>query len=102
MFCHRIKVVKYFDWDVDKNNLLKEERNVSFEEVLMVIDEGGLLDILEHPDKKKYPHQRVFVVSIEDYAYLVPFVEDEEKVFLKTIIPSRKATKKYLIGGDKK
>lgn len=102
MFCHRIKVVGYFDWDGDKNNTLKSERDVSFEEVLTAIDEGGLLDILEHPDKRKYPHQRIFVVNIENYVYLVPFVEDEEKIFLKTIIPSLKATKKYLIGGDKK
>ena len=87
---------------MNKNNLLKEERDISFEEVLTAIDEGGLLDILEHPNKGKYPHQRIFVVNTENYVYLVPFVEDEEKVFLKTIIPSRKATKKYLIGGDKK
>lgn len=102
MFCHRLKSVRYFDWDGDKNNTLKSERDVSFEEVLTATDEGGLLDILEHPDKKKHPHQRIFVINIEDYVYLVPFVEDEEKVFLKTIIPSRKATKKYLVGGDKK
>ena len=94
--------MKYFDWDEVKNLILKRERDVSFEEVLTAIDEGGLLDLLEHPDRKKYPHQRIFVVNIGGYAYLVPFVEDEEKVFLKTIIPSRKATKKYLFGGDKR
>lgn len=72
-------------------------RDVSFEEVLIAIDEGGLLDIIDHPPKTRYPSQKIFVVNINNYAYLVPFVEDEEKVFLKTIIPSRKATKKYLI-----
>ena len=94
--------MKPFAWDEVKNLILKRERDVSFEEVLTAIDEGGLLDLLEHPDRKKYPHQRIFVVNIGGYAYLVPFVEDEEKVFLKTIIPSRKATKKYLFGGDKR
>ena len=94
--------MKYFDWDEVKNLILKRERGVRFEAVLTAIDEGGLLDLLEHPDRKKYPHQRIFVVNIGGYAYLVPFVEDEEKVFLKTIIPSRKATKKYLFGGDKR
>lgn len=87
--------MKYFDWDPEKNEWLIQERDVSFEEVLIAIDEGYLLDIVEHPNKNTYPNQKVFIVQIEEYAYLVPFVEDEEKIFLKTIIPSRKATKKY-------
>lgn len=95
--------MKYYDWNREKNKLLKIERDVSFEEVYIAIESGGLLEILKHPNQKKYPSQKMFVVSINNYVYLVPFVEDEEKVFLKTIIPSRKATKKYLIkGGDKK
>jgi len=88
--------VKYFDWDPEKNERLSKERSISFEEVLIAIEGGYLLDIVEHPNKAKYPNQKVFVVQIEDYVYLVPFVENEEKVFLKTIIPSRKATKKYI------
>ncbi|MCL5011270.1 MAG: DUF4258 domain-containing protein [Patescibacteria group bacterium] len=89
--------MKYFDWDNGKNEVLKRERDVGFEDVLTAIEAGDTLDILENSNKKKYPNQKVFVVRIEDYAFIVPFVEDEEKVFLKTIIPSRKATKKYLI-----
>jgi len=89
--------MKYFDWNLKKNEQLRRERGLGFEEVLIAIDEGGILDIVEHPNKKKYPSQKVFIVEINRYAYLVPFIEDEEKVFLKTVIPSRKATKKYII-----
>ncbi|KKR31951.1 MAG: hypothetical protein UT63_C0056G0015 [Candidatus Gottesmanbacteria bacterium GW2011_GWC2_39_8] len=88
---------KYFDWSEEKNNLLKKERNISFEEVLLAISEGHILDILSHPRKERYPGQKIFVIEIEEYAYLVPFIEDKEKIFLKTIIPSRKATKKYIV-----
>lgn len=91
----------YFAWNDEKNEKLKAERNVSFEEVVFCIERGHLLDILEHTSEKKYPGQRIFVVQIENYAYLVPFVEEENQVFLKTIIPSRKATKLYVKGGDK-
>lgn len=89
--------MKYFDWDFEKNKKLKKERNISFEEILIAIDDNHLLDIVGHYKKDKYPKQRIFIVDIDNYAYLVPFVEDEEKIFLKTIIPSRKATKKYII-----
>jgi len=89
--------MKYIDWDNQKNELLKKERAVGFEEILIAIEEGQTLDIVEHPNKNKYPSQKVFIVEINSYAYLVPFVEDKEKVFLKTIIPSREATKKYII-----
>jgi uncharacterized DUF497 family protein len=88
--------MRYFDWSSEKNQWLAQKRGVSFERVLVAIESGYLLDIIEHPAKVKYPDQRIFIVEIEDYAYLVPFVEDQEKIFLKTIIPSRKATKKYL------
>ena len=89
--------MKYFDWNNQKNEKLKQEREISFEEIVIAIEEGKILDIIENPKKDKYASQQVFVIEIDNYAYLVPFVEDEEKVFLKTIIPSRKATKKYLI-----
>lgn len=89
--------MKYFDWDKVKNAILKVQREVCFEDVQIAIEEGKLLDITDHPNKGKYPHQKIFVVEINNYVYLVPFVEDEEKIFLKTIIPSRKATKKYII-----
>jgi len=89
--------MKDFRWNEEKNDLLKRERDVSFEEMIVAIGEGGLLDIVEHPDRKKYPNQRIFIVSLNRYAYLIPFVETDEEVFLKTIIPSRKATKRYLI-----
>ena len=89
--------MKDFRWNEEKNDLLKRERDVSFEEAIVAIGEGGLLDIVEYPDRKKYPNQRIFIVSLNGYAYLVPFVETDEEVFLKTIIPSRKATKHYLV-----
>jgi len=88
--------MKSHHWDNEKNDLLKAERNVSFEDVIFYIDKGNLLAIVEHPDRKKYPGQRMYIVEIDHYAYLVPFVETETEVFLKTVIPSRKATKKYL------
>jgi uncharacterized DUF497 family protein len=93
--------VKTFVWNNEKNDLLKAERQVTFEEVILCIEMGFLLDVLEHPNQEKYEGQKIFVVQIDDYVYLVPFVENEREVFLKTIIPSRKATKKYLKGGSK-
>ena len=93
--------MKYFSWNEEKNGLLKDERQISFEDVVFYIEQGFLLDVLEHPNQKKYKGQKIFVIQIDDYAYLVPFVEDENEVFLKTIIPSRKATKKYLKGSEK-
>jgi uncharacterized DUF497 family protein len=89
--------MKYFDWNALKNEQLKQERGIGFEEVIVAINEGRILDTLIHPEQKKYPGQRIYVIQIDEYAYLIPFVEDEEKVFLKTIFPSRKATKKYII-----
>jgi len=89
--------VKYFDWNKEKNEILKSKRGISFEEVCVSIESDGILDILVHPNLTKYPNQKLFVVNVDNYVYLVPFLEDEVKIFLKTIIPSRKATKKYLI-----
>jgi len=88
--------MKYFDWDEDKNQKLKEERNISFEEIIFAITNGYLVDVIVNPNNKKYFNQAMFAVEIEGYIYLLPFVEDDEKYFLKTIYPSRKATKKYL------
>jgi len=88
--------VKRFAWNPEKNEQLRELRGISFEEVLFHIENGDVLDILEHPNQERYEGQRMFVVAIENYAHLVPFIEDEKEVFLKTIIPSRKATKRYL------
>jgi len=93
--------MKRFEWSTDKNEWLKKTREVGFEEVVYHISQGGLLDIVEHSKLTKYPGQRVFVVDIEGYACLVPFVEDEESVFLKTVIPSRRMTELYL-GGRKR
>ena len=112
--------MKYFDWDDAKNAKLRAERGIGFEDIVFHIERGDLLDILEHPNADRYAGQRIFVVRREDYVYLVPLppspasstrglrrghavalraeadVEDEQTVFLKTIIPSRKATKQYL------
>jgi uncharacterized DUF497 family protein len=86
----------FITWDVAKNNKLKEERNVSFEDVIFSIEQGKILDIIQHPNKEKYPGQNLLIVEINKYAYLVPFIESSDEIFLKTVIPSRKATKKYL------
>lgn len=90
--------MKPITWNAEKNKLLQEERDVSFEDVVYHISVGGILDTFEHPNQERYPGQQMHVVDIEGYAYLVPFVESEEEVFLETIIPNRKATKAYLEG----
>ncbi|MDP4527797.1 BrnT family toxin [Alkalimonas delamerensis] len=88
--------MKQFNWNADKNQLLMAERGVSLEDVLYAFQAGQLLDEVAHPNTEKYPQQRVFIVCIDDYAWLVPFVETTDEIFLKSIIPSRKATKQYL------
>jgi uncharacterized DUF497 family protein len=90
--------MKLFDWNDEKNELLKKERGVSFEEIVYHITHGGLLNTIEHPNQKKYSGQRIFIVNVEGYACIVPFVETETRIFLKTIIPSRKMTGLYLRG----
>jgi len=87
--------MKYFDWNDEKNEILKKTRGVSFELVQLAIASGDLIARLKHPNSEKYPNQKVFLVKIEDYIYSVPYIEDDEKIFLKTIIPNSKATKKY-------
>ena len=93
--------MKTFAWNDEKNNLLKSQRQVCFEDVVISIEMGYLHDVLEHPNQEKYQGQKIFVVQIDNYVYLVPSVENEREVFLKTIIPSRKATRKYLKGSSK-
>lgn len=86
---------KPIEWNPDKNRTLKALRGVSFDQVVRAVKSKRLLFDGPHPNQEKYPHQQMLIVSIHNYAYLVPYVEDKEKLFLKTIIPSRKANKKY-------
>jgi len=88
--------LKPFRWNVDKNSQLQLERQINFPTIVSAITGGKLLDTIEHPNQEKYPNQRIFIVEIDRYVYLVPFVEDDSEFFLKTIIPSRKMTKQYL------
>ena len=92
--------MKPFRWNPEKNEALKADRGVSFESVVVAIESGGLLDILTHPNPAKYPRQRILVAAADNYVFLVPFVEEEDYFFLKTIIPSRKATRDYLSQGE--
>ncbi|MEW5721029.1 MAG: BrnT family toxin [Chloroflexota bacterium] len=92
--------MKPFAWSEEKNRQLQVERGVSFEEVIAAIASGTVLDIVEHPNQDRYPNQRIFIVQLRAYAWLIPFVESDDEIFLKTIIPSRKATKQYLGGKD--
>ena len=91
-----MKIKKPIRWNPEKNLELKRERDESFEEILSAVEQGGLLLTVEHPNKKRYPNQRIWVVSLCGYAHMVPFVETDNEIFLKTIMPSRKATKQYL------
>ncbi len=93
--------MKKISWNNEKNAKLRWERGIGFEDALFQINSGEVLDIVDNPNKRKYPNQRVFILEINEYVYYVPFVEDENEVFLKTIIPSRKLKKEYL-GGMKK
>lgn len=92
--------MKYFNWNNEKNEKLKEERCICFEEIILAIEEDNILDILEHTDQNKSKDQKIFVIKAHNYVWLVPFIENEIELFLKTIIPSRKATRKYLRGGE--
>ena len=92
--------MKPFRWGPEKNDQLALERGVSFEQMVVAIEAGGLLDVLAHPNPGKYPNQRVLVVACDGYAYLVPFVEEDDHFFLKTVIPSCKATRDYLNQGE--
>ncbi len=88
------KTIRY---SLKKNEILKSSRNISFEDIILALEDGCLIDDIEHPNQEKYPNQNIFIilVRVKDYVYLVPYVEDETSIFLKTIIPSRKMNKKY-------
>ena len=88
--------MKTINWNAEKNLALKELRDICFEDVVFYIERGEIVDDYAHPNQNAYPGQRIMVVCIDNYVYLVPYVENEEELFLKTIIPSRKATQKYL------
>ncbi len=92
--------MKCFAWNSEKNESLVKERGISFERIIYLIENDGLLAVITHPNQDKYPNQRMFIVNVEAYAYLVLFIEGEKEIFLKTIIPSRKATKRYLEVND--
>ena len=92
--------MKPFRWNHEKNEILKAERCISFEEIILSIEADGLLDVLRHPNPEKYPNQSVFVVALAGYAYLAPYVEEADYFFLKTVSPSRKATRDYLHRSD--
>lgn len=92
--------MKLFEWNEEKNRKLKEERGVGFEDVITAINDDRLLKQFKHPNQKQYPNQKVYVIEIHDYAYVVPFIEDKNKIFLKTIYPSRVFTKKFIEKGE--
>lgn len=94
---HYICIMNVFNWNKEKNEWLRKNRNIGFEDIVFLISEGHLIEIIKNPGGK-YQNQFMFVINYDNYIYLVPFVMNENEVFLKTIIPSRKATKKY-IGG---
>ena len=88
--------MKNFEWDKDKNERLKLERGITFEDVVFYISNGYLLDTIPHPNRYKYPDQKMFIINIDNYAFLVPFIETDDVIFLKAIIHSRKATNIYI------
>jgi hypothetical protein len=91
-----------YNWNKEKNLLLKETREISFEQIVMHIEQGDLIDIIGHPNSEKYSHQKILIINVKNYIYTVPFIENENERFLKTIIPNRKFTKKYLGGQNEK
>jgi uncharacterized DUF497 family protein len=88
--------MKAIHWNSEKNRWLIRNRGVCFEQALLVFGSGTMLDVVDHPNQRKYPGQKEAIIAIDDYAYVVPYVENEEEIFLKTIIPSRKATAEHL------
>ena len=88
--------MKPFRWAPGKNDLLKRDRGISFEEITVAVEAGSLLEIVPHPNPRQYPRQKIMVVEVAGYAYLVPFIEEEDHFFLKTAIPSRKATRRFI------
>lgn len=90
--------MEIFRWNTEKNELLAKERGITFEEIVQRIASGAKVIETDHPNKTKYPNQKILIIDIDGYAYLVPCVVENNEYFLKTIIPSRKATRNYLGG----
>jgi uncharacterized DUF497 family protein len=90
--------MSFYKWNNEKNEQLKLQRGIGFEQIVMHVERGDVIEIIKHPNKEKYPNQQIIIVNINEYAYLVPFIQEENEIFLKTIIPSRKATNHYLRG----
>ncbi len=84
-----------FRWNIEKNTLLKQERDICFEDVVTQIYESNVLDIIKHPNQIKYPNQKIYIIFIQNYTYMIPFVKENDEIFLKTIVPSRKMHKIY-------
>jgi uncharacterized DUF497 family protein len=89
-----------YDFDPAKNTRLIEVRGISFEQIITILENKGPIDVIEHPNRRKYPNQKIYIIELLDYIYMVPFVEQGEKIFLKTAFPNRKAVKKYANQGD--
>ena len=92
--------MELFTWNNEKNHWLKETRGISFSEILQDIERGQLLDTIEHPNQAKYPGQRIFIIDHDGYCVLVPFIKTNDGYYLKTLFPSRKATKEYMGGNE--
>lgn len=91
---------KPFRWDPDKNEQLIHERGISFEQITVAVENGDLPQVVQHPNAARYPQQKIMIVGVDGYAYLIPFVEETDYLFLKTIIPSRKATRDFIAGKE--
>ena len=98
--CLTLRFMKIFRWNAEKNEILAKERGITFEEIVQRIESEARVIETDHPNKEKYPNQNILIIDVEGYAYLVPCVIDKNEYFLKTIIPSRKAAKKYYGGED--
>lgn len=92
-----MKEALVYNFEPEKNQKLIQLRNISFEEIIAVLASKGPLDVIEHTNKNKYPNQKMYVVELHEYIYLVPYVREGHQIFLKTAFPSRKATKKYMV-----
>lgn len=100
--CAILYLMIHYQWNNEKNNELKDSRGIGFEQVILHIEQGNVLKIIQHPNQQKYPEQKILILNINNYAYLIPFVEHKNIKFLKTIIPSRNATRDYLGDHDEK
>jgi uncharacterized DUF497 family protein len=92
----KLNLVKEYRWNDDKNQLLQQERGISFEDVVQAISDGSLIDDIKNPNSEQYPNQLTFIIEIRGYIYCVPYIESDSIIFLKTIFPSRKMKKRYL------